>query len=146
MTEREGDSLYWSRQTGVDWEEKTGAQLCELSVQILPPNTGLHDDIHVGLVDLNDVVHEGKIDADAAIRGREVALETGASRVRDDWDAVAVTDSHDGGNLLGVLRICHGYWELVGVYTRPARVAVGKQVLWIRGDDVFLVAELPYDV
>lgn len=135
-----------SRQTGVNWEEETGAHLCELSIQILPPNTGLHNDVHVGLVDLDDVVHVGKVDANTPVRGGEVALETGASGIGDDGDSVTMADPNDGGNLLGVLRIRHSYWELVGVHTRPAGIAVSKEVVWICGDDVFFVAQLPYDV
>lgn len=112
----------------------------------MPSNTGLHNHVHVSLVDLNDAVHVGEVDADTPIRGREVALETGASRVGDDGDTVTVTDSDNGGNLISGSRISHSHRELIGVDRRPARVAVSMQIVRICGYDVFLIPKLPYDV
>lgn len=137
---------YWLGHTGINREKETCALLFELSIQISPSDAGLHNHVHVVLVNLDNVVHVGKVDANASIRSREVTLETGASRVSNDRNTVAVTDSDNGGNLLSVSRICHGYRQFIWVDTRPARVAVGMQIVWICRYNVLFIPKLPNNV
>jgi hypothetical protein len=87
--------------TGIDGEEQSATHLGELLIQILPADARLDDDVHVVLVELDNLVHVGKVDAYAAERGREVPLEARAARVRDDWHAVLVADLGDSRHLLG---------------------------------------------
>jgi hypothetical protein len=132
------------KRTGINWEKQARPLLGELSVQILPTNAGLHNHIHVGLIDLDDVVHIGEVDADASIRCREVTFKASASRVWDDRNAMTVADSDYSGNLLSVARISHCNRKLVWIYCRPAGVAVSLQVVGVCGYDVFFIPKLPY--
>lgn len=60
------------RLTRVNREEQSTAHLVQLLIQVLPPDGGLHDDVHILLVELDNLVHIGKVDADTAKRGRKV--------------------------------------------------------------------------
>jgi hypothetical protein len=53
-----------------------------------------------------------------------------------------VADTRDCRHLLCRPRIRNRYGKCLRVYCRPLRVAMGAQILWIRGDGIF-IAEFP---
>jgi hypothetical protein len=75
----------------------------------------LNDNIHIVLVELNDLVHVSEINADASIWSREIALQRRAARKRNNGDLVLVTDLCDLGNFRGRLWVGHCYWQTVNI-------------------------------
>lgn len=128
------------RFTWINRKEQSTLHPSQLLIQVLPANAGLHDNVHVVLVELDDAVHVGKVDADAAVGGGKVALEARAPGVGDDGDPVLVADPGYGRDLLRRPRVRHGHGQrALGVGAGPLRVPVRVQVVGVRGDDVFFV-------
>ena len=84
-----------TRHTWINRKEEPTLHLSELLVQILPPNARLNNNVHIILVELHDLVHEGKINTDASERRREVSFQTGSSRIRNDRYPVLVAYACD---------------------------------------------------
>lgn len=61
------------RLTWIDREKQPTAHLVQLFIQVLPSDRWLHHDVHILLVELDNLVHVGEIDADASERGGEVS-------------------------------------------------------------------------
>ena len=74
-----------------------------MRVQLLPRHAGLHDAVHVLLVDREDRVHPAHVDRDAALRGVAAGLERRPGPERDDRDPVVGADADDRGDLLRAL-------------------------------------------
>ena len=114
-------------------EQAVGA---EALVELLPPERRLDDAVEVVGVHGQEGVHAGEVDADAAVQGREVALEGGAAGVGHDGDAAAVEDLHDGADVGGG----RGAHDAEGAVGRGVRVAgpggarVGVEFRGVRGD------------
>jgi hypothetical protein len=62
-----------SSRSWINREEETRG--CNLLVQFHPRDGGLDDDIHVILVNSQNLVHEGEVDTDAAMRSGEVTFD-----------------------------------------------------------------------
>lgn len=89
------------RRTRINREEQSAIHTGQLGVQILPTNARLYYNVHVVLVELDDLVHVGEVNTNAPVRRREVALEAGSSGVRNDGHPVFVAYPSNDGHLLG---------------------------------------------
>ena len=67
-------------------------------------DAGLHGDLLVGEIDVEDAVHAGEADDDGAFGGERSAAEAGACAARDEGDVVLRADADDGLYLLGAAR------------------------------------------
>lgn len=110
--------------TRVYREKQSTAHLDELVVEILPPNAGLNHNIHIVPVELNNLIHVGKINTDAPKGRRKVPLERAAARVPNDGNAVLVADPGNCADFFCASRIRHGHWQGIWVRGAPFRVAV----------------------
>lgn len=79
--------------TRIDREEETAAHSAKLLVEILPADARLDHNIHIVLVELDDLVHERKVDTDAAVRRREIPFQARTPRVGDDGYPIFVADA-----------------------------------------------------
>ena len=113
-----------SKPTRVDGKEQSALHLCQLLVQVLPTDARLHDDVHIVLVELDDLIHVREIDADSTKRRREVPLQTGTPRIRDDGNSISVAYARDGRYLLRGFWVRNGDRETLGVRGRPLRVSM----------------------
>ena len=84
---------------GIDREEQAGG--AEIFVELLARDAGLHDDVEVGLVDLQHLVHAAEIERDAAVGRADMAFERGAGAERDDRRLVRGAELDDLLHLLG---------------------------------------------
>lgn len=117
--------------TRIDGKEESALHLSQPGVQILPPNARLHHNVHVLLVEFNNVVHVGKVNADSSVRGREVPLEAGTTRIWDNGHAVLMADTRNDGHLLRRSRVRHGHGQPIQIDRRPLGVAMHAQVFGI---------------
>ena len=89
-------------------------------------------------MELNDLVHVSEIDADASIRCREIALQRGASRERNNRHFVLVTDLGDLGDFCSGFWVGYRYWKTINIGRGPLRIAVGFEVFGIERNSLFI--------
>ena len=65
-------------------------------------DAGLDHDALVGNVDVEDAVHAGEADDDAALGGERASAEAGAGATADEGNLVPGADTNDGLHLLSV--------------------------------------------
>lgn len=85
-------------------------------VQICPTDTRLHNNIHILLVELDDLVHVRKVYAYASEGSTDVSLNRAASGEWDDGDLPLVADAGNTTDMFGAAWICHRNWEGIDVY------------------------------
>lgn len=102
---RADHATYHGPGAGIGREEEV--VLLQLGVQHLPPYSRLHHDVHILLVQLEDLVHVRKVNADPAARGSEVAFQARSPAVSRHGDAPRVADLHDLAHLFRALRENH---------------------------------------
>lgn len=129
--------------TRIDGEKQAAALFCELLVQVLPADARLHNDVHVVSVELDNLVHKCKVDADAAVRGGKVALQARPTRVRNNGDLVLVAYPGQDGHVPSRPRIRHSNRKAIRISRRPLRVTMRPQVLGVGGNDVVMAESLP---
>lgn len=91
--------VHMMRLTWVDWEEVAALPLRKFLIEIRPRNSRLYSDIHIFLSELQDPIHERKVDTNPAKRRRGVSLKTASTTVGNDRDLVLVADSSNGTDL-----------------------------------------------
>ena len=72
-----------------------------MGVELVAGDAGLDAAVHVGLADIEDAVHAGEIEGDAAADRRDVAFERGAGAPGHDGDVFGVAERHQTGGLVG---------------------------------------------
>ncbi len=114
---------------GIDREEH--ALVAQMFVQRLAGDAGLDHAIEVVGVDFQHLVHVAQIDADAAGRRVDLALQRGAGAERDHGHAVFGADPHHVLDVGGFLRHHHGVGRLRRQPGRGMGVLVAHR---LRGD------------
>ncbi len=91
---------------GVDGEEQAG--VAQFVVQLQPRDPGLHGDEHVGGGHVEDAVHAGEIEADAALHREQLAFERRSGAKGDDRHVLRGGQFHRVGHVLRTFAEHHG--------------------------------------